>query len=113
MSDQPRPRLLNFITGNANKLNEVRAILSAVPGLELQSRNVEGVEIQGSIEEVARDKCSRAARAVRFSRSLSLSCPFLIRLRLFGPAWVEWFALEKEGGGGWTGTGMGMEKAVF
>jgi inosine triphosphate pyrophosphatase len=69
MSDQPRPRLLNFITGNANKLAEVRAILSAVPGLELQSRNVEGVEIQGSIEEVARDKCSRAARAVRSSLS--------------------------------------------
>jgi hypothetical protein len=67
MSVQPstdRPKLLNFITGNANKLTEVRAILEDVPGLELQSRNVEGAEIQGSIEEVARDKCSRAAVAV-------------------------------------------------
>ncbi|KAH0846932.1 Inosine triphosphate pyrophosphatase [Fonsecaea pedrosoi] len=59
-----RPKVLNFITGNANKLAEVRAILSDVAGLDLQSRNVEGAEIQGTIEEVARDKASRAARAV-------------------------------------------------
>ena len=64
MSSEPRPTLLNFITGNTNKLKEVQAILCVVPGLELQSRNVEGAEIQGTIEEVARDKCSRAARAV-------------------------------------------------
>jgi inosine triphosphate pyrophosphatase len=66
MAAQPRPKVLNFITGNANKLKEVRAILAdGVPGLELQSRDVEGlVEIQGTIEEVARDKCRRAAVAV-------------------------------------------------
>jgi hypothetical protein len=61
---QPRPTTLNFITGNANKLAEVRAILGEVNGLTLQSRDVAGAEIQGSIEEVARDKCSRAAAAV-------------------------------------------------
>ncbi|KIW16913.1 inosine triphosphate pyrophosphatase [Exophiala spinifera] len=61
---QQRPTTLNFITGNANKLAEVQAILGAVDGLTLQSRNVEGAEIQGSIEEVARDKCSRAAEAI-------------------------------------------------
>ncbi|KAJ9603243.1 nucleoside triphosphate pyrophosphohydrolase ham1 [Cladophialophora chaetospira] len=64
MADQPRPTVLNFITGNANKLKEVQAILGDVPGLELQSRNVEGAEIQGTIEEVARDKCLRAAKAI-------------------------------------------------
>lgn len=64
-ADQPRPTTLNFITGNANKLKEVRAILGDVAGLELQSRDVAGAEIQGSIEEVARDKCTRAAAAVR------------------------------------------------
>lgn len=67
MTNQPRPTLLNFITGNANKVKEVREILSIVPGLELQSRNVEGAEIQGTIEEVARDKCARAAKAVGLS----------------------------------------------
>jgi len=64
MSNEPRPTVLNFITGNANKLKEVQAILADVPGLTLQSRNVEGAEIQGTIKEVARDKCSRAAVAV-------------------------------------------------
>jgi len=61
---QPRPTTLNFITGNANKLAEVQAILGEVRNLTLQSRNVEGAEIQGTIEEVARDKCSRAAEVV-------------------------------------------------
>lgn len=61
---QPRPTTLNFITGNKNKLAEVQAILGSVDGLTLQSRNVEGAEIQGTIEEVARDKCSRAAEVV-------------------------------------------------
>lgn len=64
MSQQPRPTTLNFITGNKNKLAEVQAILASVDGLTLQSRNVEGAEIQGTIEEVARDKCSRAAEEV-------------------------------------------------
>ncbi|KAL6242854.1 nucleoside triphosphate pyrophosphohydrolase ham1 [Rhinocladiella similis] len=64
MSQQPRPTTLNFITGNKNKLAEVQAILASVDGLTLQSRNVEGAEIQGTIEEVARDKCSRAAEEI-------------------------------------------------
>ena len=64
---EPRPTTLNFITGNANKLAEVRAILGEVKNLTLQSKNVEGAEIQGTIEEVAIDKCSRAAVAVSFA----------------------------------------------
>ena len=60
---QPRPTTLNFITGNANKLKEVQAILDGV--IELQSWDVKGLdEIQGTIEEIARDKCSRAAERV-------------------------------------------------
>jgi inosine triphosphate pyrophosphatase len=59
----PRPKTLNFITGNANKLREVSAILSGV--VELQSRDVPDIdEIQGTVEEIARDKCSRAAEKV-------------------------------------------------
>jgi hypothetical protein len=74
-SDQPRPKLLNFITGNVNKLKEVSAILGAVEGLELQSRDVPGlVEIQGTIEEVATDKCRRAAIAVSLLLIFVLQC---------------------------------------
>jgi inosine triphosphate pyrophosphatase len=58
-----RPTTLNFITGNAHKLSEVRAILGTV--VTLQSTAIDTPEIQGSIEEIARDKCYRAAEVVR------------------------------------------------
>lgn len=57
-----RPRTLNFITGNKNKLAEVRAILGDI--VELQSKSLELVEIQGTSDEIALDKCQRAANAV-------------------------------------------------
>jgi inosine triphosphate pyrophosphatase len=62
------PRHLNFITGNANKLAEVRAILGDV--IELRNQNLDLVEIQGTVEEVTVDKCKRAAALV------SLVCHF-------------------------------------
>jgi inosine triphosphate pyrophosphatase len=62
------PKTLNFITGNANKLAEVQAILSGC-GVELQSRSLDLVEIQGTIEDVTRDKCHRAAEIVGCLRS--------------------------------------------
>lgn len=74
------PKNLNFITGNANKLAEVQAILSSTP-VQLTSQNVDLVEIQGTIEEISRDKARRAADAV---------CMFFFFL-------VSFFG----GGGGW------------
>ena len=66
------PKELNFITGNTNKLNEVREILSSVPSLTLQSQNVDLPEIQGTIEDISRHKCSTAADIVcRMYTSLS------------------------------------------
>jgi hypothetical protein len=56
------PKTLNFITGNKNKLAEVKAILGDV--VELQSKSLDLVEIQGTSEEIALDKCRRAAIAV-------------------------------------------------
>jgi inosine triphosphate pyrophosphatase len=57
-----RPSTLNFITGSAHKLSESRAILGDV--VNLQGKNIDSPEIQGTIEDIARDKCSRAALAV-------------------------------------------------
>lgn len=57
------PKELNFITGNKNKLAEVQAILSTTP-VKLQSQAVDLVEIQGTIEEISRDKAIRAAAEV-------------------------------------------------
>jgi inosine triphosphate pyrophosphatase len=56
------PAYLNFITGNKNKLAEVQAILSGV--IELRNQNVDLVEIQGTVEEVTKDKARRAAEEV-------------------------------------------------
>jgi inosine triphosphate pyrophosphatase len=56
------PKTLNFITGNKNKLTEVKAILGGT--VDLQSQALDLVEIQGTIEEISKDKCRRAAEAV-------------------------------------------------
>ena len=53
---------LNFITGNRNKLAEVQAILGEI--VLLKSQSVDLTEIQGTIEEISKDKCRRAAEAV-------------------------------------------------
>ena len=58
------PKQLNFITGNKNKLTEVRAILG--DKIDLRSQALDLVEIQGTMEEISADKCRRAAAAVRF-----------------------------------------------
>jgi hypothetical protein len=63
MSTTAVPKHLNFITGNKNKLAEVQAILAGV--IELQNQNVDLVEIQGTVEEVTKDKARRAAESVR------------------------------------------------
>lgn len=55
---------VNFITGNANKLNEVKAILE--PEIEVRSENLDLEEMQGTLEEVTISKCRRAAELVRW-----------------------------------------------
>ncbi|XWW96646.1 hypothetical protein V2A60_004623 [Cordyceps javanica] len=50
---------VNFITGNANKLHEVKAILE--PEIEVRSQAIDLEEVQGSVEEVTLSKCRRAA----------------------------------------------------
>ena len=57
------PFKLTFVTGNAYKLGEVRLILG--DAVELEAVDLDLPEIQGTTEEIARDKCRRAAEAVR------------------------------------------------
>jgi hypothetical protein len=58
---------LTFITSNKNKLAEVQAILGNDVPFNLENQNVDIVEIQGTIEEVALDKCKRASEAASFA----------------------------------------------
>ena len=66
------PKRLNFITGNKNKLSEVKAILG--DSVDLHSQSLELAEIQGTIEEISADKCRRAAAAVRSRRAVIFEC---------------------------------------
>lgn len=63
---------LNFITGNKNKLAEVRSILGSV--IEVNNQAVEVPEIQGTIEEIAKEKARRAAEAVCCSTPFPCGC---------------------------------------
>lgn len=56
------PTELNFITGNGGKLAEVTAILGDTVTVRGQALDL--IEIQGSMEDISRDKCRRAADAV-------------------------------------------------
>ncbi|GAA6061100.1 hypothetical protein JCM10212_006131 [Sporobolomyces blumeae] len=61
------PRSILFVTGNANKLKEVRQILLASsPDLPftVESRDLDLPEIQGSTQEVAKAKVAAAAEAI-------------------------------------------------
>ena len=54
--------IVNFITGNANKLGEVKAILE--PAIRVDSQTLDLIEIQGTLNDVTLDKCRRAADLV-------------------------------------------------
>ncbi|ETW84205.1 hypothetical protein HETIRDRAFT_314162 [Heterobasidion irregulare TC 32-1] len=57
---------LSFVTGNANKLKEVQAILLDSQGhlLEIEPKDYDLPEIQGTTQEIAKEKCRAAARLV-------------------------------------------------
>ncbi|GAA6029897.1 hypothetical protein JCM8097_009159 [Rhodosporidiobolus ruineniae] len=78
MSASATPRTILFVTGNANKLKEVRAILlastqhpsnaasdaAATPSFSVESQDLDLPEIQGTTQEVARAKVKAAAEVV-------------------------------------------------
>ncbi|RKL32860.1 hypothetical protein BFJ72_g10360 [Fusarium proliferatum] len=55
---------INLITGNANKIADIKAIL-APAGIAVRNQSLDLPEIQGSIEEITIAKCRRAAEMVR------------------------------------------------
>jgi len=67
--------VVNFITGNANKLREVVAVLE--PAIEVRSQALDLAELQGTMEEVTTDKCKRAAETVCIPTYLVTLNPFI------------------------------------
>ncbi|KAF8508717.1 Ham1-like protein [Hysterangium stoloniferum] len=85
---------LVFVTGNANKLKEVRAILSAGTPVAIESRSLDLPEVQGTTQDVAREKCRRAAELVNgpcITEDTALCFKALNGLP--GP-YIKWFLAE-------------------
>ncbi|KND93431.1 Inosine triphosphate pyrophosphatase [Tolypocladium ophioglossoides CBS 100239] len=83
---------VNFVTGNANKLREVKAILE--PAIEVRSNPLDLDEVQGSIEEVTQSKCRRAADLVNGPVLVEdTSLCFNALSGLPGP-YIKWFSSE-------------------
>ncbi|KZS91298.1 Ham1-like protein [Sistotremastrum niveocremeum HHB9708] len=55
---------LVFVTGNKNKLREVKAILESAPGFTIESQSFDIPELQGTTQEVSRAKCRQAAELI-------------------------------------------------
>lgn len=58
-------RTLSFVTGNAKKLEEVRAILGQSFPYKVESIKIDLPELQGEIDEISIEKAKEAARRVR------------------------------------------------
>ncbi|KAL8873424.1 MAG: hypothetical protein Q9174_001099 [Haloplaca sp. 1 TL-2023] len=80
---------LHFITGNPNKLSEVRAILGDI--VPLQTRSLDLVEIQGTIEEITKDKCRRAADTVQGPVLVEDTCLCFNALGGLPGPYIKWF----------------------
>jgi inosine triphosphate pyrophosphatase len=60
-----RARTVCFVTGNANKLRELKSKLSSLGAeVDLTSQNVDLPELQGTAEEIATKKAQQAAELV-------------------------------------------------
>ena len=62
------PQTITFVTGNANKLKEVRQILASdsdtEPLFSVVSKSIDLPELQGEIDDIAKQKCSLASKQV-------------------------------------------------
>ncbi|KAK1835824.1 hypothetical protein QBC39DRAFT_339703 [Podospora conica] len=81
--------LVNFITGNANKLREVKAILE--PAIQVESQSIDVPELQGTVEEVTLDKCRRAADIIQGPVLVEDTCLCFNALNGLPGPYIKWF----------------------
>ncbi|KAL8761833.1 MAG: hypothetical protein Q9184_002076 [Pyrenodesmia sp. 2 TL-2023] len=91
------PTEIHFITGNSHKLAEVQAMLGDI--VPLRSRSLDLVEIQGTIEEISKDKCRRAAAVTGGPVLVEDTCLCFNALKELPGPYIKWFlqALGHEG----------------
>ncbi|KAI1131945.1 inosine triphosphate pyrophosphatase-like protein [Nemania abortiva] len=90
MSTETAPHEVNFITGNANKLSEVRAILEPV-GIIVRNQALDLPEVQGSVEDVTREKCRVAADLVGGPVLVEDTCLCFNALNGLPGPYIKWF----------------------
>ncbi|KAF6815855.1 Ham1 family protein [Colletotrichum sojae] len=83
------PPVLNFITGNANKLREVKAILE--PAIKVRSQAVDLEEVQGTVEEVTLAKCRKAAETIQGPVLVEDTCLCFKALNDLPGPYIKWF----------------------
>ncbi|KAJ2900190.1 Inosine triphosphate pyrophosphatase [Zalerion maritima] len=82
--------IVNFVTGNANKLREVKAILE--PTITVESKSLDLIEIQAATpEEVTTDKCQRAADELKGPVLVEDTCLCFDALNGLPGPYIKWF----------------------
>lgn len=92
-------RTITFVTGNAKKLEEVRAILGSSFPLEVISHKLDLPELQGEIDEVSIKKCQEAARQLKRPVVVEDTALCFNALKGLPGPYIKWFLekLEPEG----------------
>ncbi|KAI9700419.1 MAG: nucleoside triphosphate pyrophosphohydrolase ham1 [Candelina mexicana] len=83
---------ITFITGNKNKLTEIKAMLEGE--IDLRNQELDLVEIQGTIEQISIDKCRRAADMVKGPVLVEDTCLCFNALNELPGPYVKWFLQE-------------------
>jgi len=87
-------RVVTFVTGNKNKLEEVISILGT--SINLTSKKIDLPEYQGEPDEITRQKCCEAAQAVGGPVLIEDVCLCFNALGGMPGPYVKWF-LDKLG----------------
>ncbi|XP_055591771.1 inosine triphosphate pyrophosphatase [Uranotaenia lowii] len=89
-------RPISFVTGNAKKLEEVRAILGSKFPREISAVKLDLPELQGEVDEICKKKCQEAARLVKGPVIVEDTCLCFNALKGLPGPYIKWF-LEKLG----------------
>jgi sugar/nucleoside kinase (ribokinase family) len=89
-SDDLRPPLITFVTGNKKKLEEVKRILNNIP-YELIDQKIDLPELQGDPEEIAIEKCKIAATTVKGSVFIEDTSLCFNALSGLPGAYIKWY----------------------
>ncbi|KAI1339014.1 putative ham1 family protein [Xylariaceae sp. FL0016] len=81
---------INFITGNANKLAEVCAILEPA-GITVTNQALDLPEVQGTVEDVTIEKCRVAADRIRGPVLVEDTCLCFNALEGLPGPYIKWF----------------------